>query len=199
MNGIEKIVGKIAEDAANETGSILAGAKAEAGAIEKKYEAQAKAESEKVVAEGQRRAAEIRRHVTSAAEQEAKLAVLMTKQNMVSMAFDQTLVKLKSLPEADYIALLARLAAGASSAGSEEIVLSAKDKGSIGKKVLDSANQRLVEAGKKGNLTLSPDAGGFDGGLLLKSGKVETNCTLDSILRLSKDELGPDIAATLFA
>jgi len=199
MNGIDKIAGRIAEDARTEADSILASAKADVGAIENKYATLAKDEGEKVMADGQKRAAEIRRHIASAAEQEAKLAVLMTKQKMVSQAFDQTLKKLMALPEAEYVGLLAKLAAGASHAGEEEVILSAKDKGAIGKKVLESANQLLAKAGKKGNLKLSETNGSFEGGLLLKSGKVETNCTLDSILRLSKEELAPEIAATLFA
>jgi V/A-type H+-transporting ATPase subunit E len=106
--------------------------------------------------------------------------------------------KLLTLPEAEYVDLLARLAAEASSTGNEEIVLSAKDLNTCGHKVLESANHLLAKAGKADKLTLSANTGEFDGGLLLRSGKIETNCTLDTILRLSKEELIPEVSAALF-
>ena len=198
MNGIDKIAGKIAEDAKNEADSILAGARAEAGAIADKYAALAKEEADKVLLTGQKRAVEISRRIASTADQEAKLQILTTKQYMISQVFDQAMQKLLTLPEEEYVNLLARLAAGASSDGSEEIIFSSKDLNAFGSRVLESANQLLAEAGKKSNLTLSAETGNFDGGLLLRSGKVETNCTLDAILRLSKEDLASEVTAVLF-
>jgi len=198
MNGIDKIAGKIAEDARSEADSILAGARAEAGTIADKYAALAKEEGEKTLAAGRKRAEEIGRRAASMADHEAKLQILATKQDMISKAFDQTMQKLLTLPKAEYVDLLARLACGASSTGSEEIVLSAKDLKTCGNNVLESANYLLAKAGKTDKLTLSAETGNFDGGLLLRSGKVETNCTLDAILRLSKEELVPEVTAALF-
>ena len=198
MNGIDKIAGKIAEDAKNEADSILTGARAEAGAIADKYAALAKEESDKILAAGRKRTAEISRRAASTADQEAKLQTLTTKQNMISRAFDRAMQKFLTLPESEYIDLLARLAAGASSTGGEEIILSSKDLNACGQKILESANHLLAKAGKTDKLTLSAEAGKFEGGLLLRSGKVETNCTLDTILRLSKEELVPEVTAALF-
>jgi V/A-type H+-transporting ATPase subunit E len=198
MNGIDKIAGKIAEDAKQEAGSILAEAKAQAAGIADKYAALAKEESGKLLAAGEERSKEIRRRVVSAADQEAKQQLLGTKQKMISRAFDIALQKLFALPENEYAALLARLAADASSTGNEAIVLSSKDLKACGDKVMKSANELLAKAGKKNNLTLSAEPGAFEGGLMLRSGKVETNCTLDAILHLSKENLAPEIAAALF-
>lgn len=198
MNGIDRIAGKIAEDARQEVDSILAEAKAQAAGIADKYAALAKEESNKLLAAGEERSKEIRRRAVSAADQEAKQQLLATKQKMISRAFDIALQKLLALPENEYVALLARLASEASSTGSETLVLSSKDVKACGDNVLKSANELLVKAGKKGGLTLSAETGPFDGGLMLRSGKVETNCTLDAILRLSKEDLAPEIAAALF-
>lgn len=199
MNGIDKIAGKIAEDAQKEMDSILAQARSEAAAIAEKYAAQAKAESDKILAAGQEQAKEIRRRADSAADQEAKQQLLATKQKMLARAFDEALQKLLALPAEEYAALLAGLAAKAASSGSEEIVLSPKDKEALGQKVLAGANQLLEKAGKKAALTLSAETRPFVGGLLLKSGDVEVNCTLDTILRLSKEDLALEVAAALFA
>ncbi len=199
MNGIDKIAGKIAEDAQKEMDSILAQARSEAAAIAEKYAAQAKAESDKILAAGQEQAKEIRRRADSAADQEAKQQLLATKQKMLARAFDEALQRLLALPAEEYAALLAGLAAKAAASGSEEIILSPKDKEALGQKVLAGANQLLEKAGKKAALTLSAETRPFVGGLLLKSGDVEVNCTLDTILRLSKEDLALEVAAALFA
>lgn len=199
MNGIDKIAGKIKEDAGQEIESILAQARSEAAAITEKYAALAKAESDKILFAGQEQAKEIRRRADSAADQEAKQQLLATKQKMLTRAFDEALQKLLALPAEEYAALLAGLAAKAASGGSEEIILSAKDREALGQKVLAGANQLLEKAGKKAALTLSSETRPFIGGLLLKSGDVEVNCTLDTILRLSKEDLALEVAAALFA
>ena len=199
MNGIEKIAGKITEDAKQETGAILAEAKAEAGAIAGRYAALASEESARILSSGQERAEAIRRRAASAADQEGKQQLLAAKQNMITRAFDNALQHIRALPEKEYTALLARLAADAASIGSEELVLSRKDRESIGDTVLASANRLLVEKGKKGGLTLSAETGAFDGGLLLRAGDVEVNCTMEAILRLAKENLTSEIAAALFS
>ena len=198
MNGIDKITGKIAEDGKQEAEAILSDAKAEAGTIADKYAAQAKEEGEKILAAGKEHAEEIRRRATSAADQDAKQQLLATKQNLISEAFGKALKKLLELPEGEYVNLLAKLAAAASSSGAEEVIFSPKDKGAYGQKVLDAANQILAKAGKKGNLSMSAETRPFDGGLLLKAGDVEVNCTLDTILRLSREDMTLEVAQALF-
>jgi V/A-type H+-transporting ATPase subunit E len=199
MNGIDKIAEKIAEDAKKEAEALLTAAQAEAAAIADKYAAQAQAESEIILAAGREKAREIRRRADSAAVQEAKQQFLAAKQRIIAQTFDQALQRLLSLGLGEYRAFLARMAAKAAATGSEEILLTSKDREALGQKVLEEANRLLKEAGKKGNLTLSPEAGSFSGGLVLKAGDVEVNCTLDALLRLSKEELALDVAAALFA
>ena len=199
MNGVDKIAGKIAEDAKLEIDAILADAGREAAAIADSSAALAKEESARILAAGREQAGEIGRRAASAADQERKQLLLATKQNMIAKAFAIALDKVRALPEQDYIALLARLAAEASSTGAEALTLSAKDLAGVGQKVLESANQLLAGKGKAGSLTLSPEAGAFDGGLLLKAGDVEVNCSLEAILRLTKEELTFDVATALFS
>jgi V/A-type H+-transporting ATPase subunit E len=198
MNGIDKIAKKIALDAKQEADSIMSEAKAQAAEIKKRYAAPAKEEGDRILAAGEERAKEIRRRAVSAAEQDGKQKMLASKQKMIAKAFDVALQKLLDLPQNDYVAFLARLAADASFTGGESIVLSSKDKQACGGMVLERANEFLAKAGKNNNLTLAEEAGDFNGGVLLKSGSVETNCTLDAIMSLSKEDLAPMVAAALF-
>ena len=198
MNGIDKIAGRITDEAGSETEAVLTEAKSEAGAIADRYAALAKEESERMLAAGKVQAEELLRRAASAADQEAKLQMLATKQRLISRAFDEALQNLLNLPEAEYADLLAKLAVAASSTGSEELVFSAKDQNGRGRKALDRANELLAKAGKKGALAISADAGSFDGGFLMRSGDVEVNCTLDTILRLLKEDMTLDVAQALF-
>ena len=199
MNGIDKIADRIAEDARQETDAILANAETESVAITDKFAALAREESARILSSGQERAEEIRRRAASAAAQEGKQQLLATKQNMITRAFDSALQQIRSLPEKDYTALLARLAADAAVTGNEELILSMKDRESFGKAVQDGANKLLTDKGVNAKLSLSPATGSFNGGLLLKAGDVEVNCTFEAILRLAKEDLTFEIASALFS
>ena len=90
---------------------------------------------------------------------------MATKQELISQVFDQALAKLLAMPAKDYTALLAKLAAAAAE-GKEAVVMSPKDRESIGSAVVDQANQLLAAAGKTPGLTLSPETRACKGGLL---------------------------------
>ena len=55
-----------------------------------------------------------------------------------------------------------------------------------------------AEAGKTGFLTLSGETADIDGGLLLRDTASEVNCTFETLLRLSREELAGQAAAILF-
>ena len=120
--------------------------------------------------------------------------MLALKQQMVGEVFDKAFHMLVNLPEAQYVAFLARLAARASSSGDEEIVLNARDRAAVGEKVLAAANA-LIPNGKR---TLSADTGAFAGGLILRRGSVEANCTVELLIELARGEMSSDIARVLF-
>ena len=199
MNGIEEIIGRIADDANQDAEAILTSARTEAADITEQYAALAAEERSRILADGEVRGREIIRRAASISDQERKQHLLAEKQRMIALAFDIALQRLSVLPEAEYVALLARLAADASSSGDGEIILCQKDHRRYGPRVLADANRILEDAGKKTNLVLAAETREFVGGLVLKMKNVEVNCTLDAIIRHSKEDLTLDIAATLFS
>ena len=126
---------------------------------------------------------------------EAKKTLLALKQEMISRSFDEAAKKLVSLPEEQYVALLAKLAANAAVTGEEEIVLNAADRARVGEAVVKAANEKL---GEKGSLTLSASTGDFDGGLILRRGNIEVNCTSSLLVELCRGEMSAAIAGVLF-
>ena len=128
------------------------------------------------------------------AKMEGRKAILALKQDMVSESFDRAVGQLVNLPEDQYAALLARLAAQASVTGDEQIVLNARDRAAVGEKVAAAANERLGG----GKLTLSDETGDFKGGLILRRGSIEANCTAELLVDLCREEMASQLAGVLF-
>lgn len=195
MDGIERITNQITEDVRQETAQIEAQAKKDAEGIMARYEAQAAKESAELVARGQKAADERVERLGSVARLEAKKVVLAAKQEMVGEAFELALEKLCALPEADYIALLSKLAGGAVKTGREQVILSQKDRTRFGKQVVTKANELL---GAKGGLKLSEEVRPIKGGLILQGDRVEVNCSFETLVRLQREDMAAQVAQVLF-
>ncbi|MEG1999987.1 MAG: V-type ATP synthase subunit E [Evtepia sp.] len=199
MNGLNRITDRLLADAQSEIDATILAAQTEADAIRARYEQQARREREEILARGRKRAGEHKERLAGAAQLEARKMVLTAKQSMLDRAYDMAKEELAKLPEKQTIALLAMLAATGSSSGKEAIILSQKDHKTIGDAVVTAANKALAEKKRPANLVLSPETRNIFGGLLLTDGEVETNCTFESLLRLTKGEIIADAANVLFA
>ena len=228
MNGIEKITARIETDMKAEVEAILKEAETAAAAIRAEYEAKAKAEAA-AAAEASRAAAQHQKErMESAARMDAKKALLAAKQECLDEAFEAARKKLLNLPEAEYVELLAQLAAKASKTGHEELILNPRDRERIGAKVVSRANALLaaedgpaipdeVKNSKAGGiitkvinsasalirgtamLKLSDETREMEGGLTLRDGNVEVNCAFETHLRVLRNNMAAEVAAILFA
>ena len=194
MKGTEKIIAHIQADAKEQADAILAQAEQQCAQIRADYEKKAReAYASRVragVSECQDRVDSIER----IARMEAKKSVLALKQQLVSESFDKAGKLLLELPEDKYVALLAKLAAKAAVNGDEEIILNASDRKALGEKVVKAANA-LIPGGK---LSLSEAEGGFAGGLILRRGSVEANCTTELLTELCRADMSSAVAKVLF-
>ncbi len=198
MNGIEKLTDRIAVDTDQEVKSILENAKKQASEITASYAALGEAEYAEALEKGRRDAAERVERLGSVAQLDARKLRLAAKQELLDMAFDQAMEKLLALPETDYISLLARLAANGSTTGHEALVLSVADRPRYGKQVVVAANDLLEAAGRPAGLTLSEESRPFRGGLYVKDGNIENNCTFPTILRMLREQMAGEVAQVLF-
>lgn len=198
MQGIENITGRIQADAQAEIDRIQADAQAEADKIRAGYAARADREAADILARGERSAQERSSRLVSAAQMESRKLTLAAKQVMLDRAFDLALDKLLSLPEAEYVALLAGLAVHAGE-GDEAIILNAADREKFGAQVVAQANLAMTQAGKTGSFTLSDQSRPIRGGLLLSDGAVEVNCALETLVRLQRGELTGEVSKLLFS
>lgn len=198
MNGIEKITERIKSDAQLEIAATAEETKAKCEEILAGYKEQADAAYWKIVAEGKQEAerrVELRK---GSAQTESKKRMLQLKQEMVAEAFAKAEKKLLSLPEAEYEKFLVSLAVRASGSGEEKLVFSSADREKYGAKVVSAANEILASAGRKAKLTLADESRSIEAGLILSDGRIETNCSVKTLMELRKNELAAEVAKLLF-
>lgn len=227
MNGIEKITQRMEDDAQREINEVLTAARAQADEITRRSREQADKESAAIVARGESAAAEREKRLESMAEMESRKLVLAAKQEVLDEAFTMALEKLCTLPDEEYIELLAALAVKAARTGREKVIFSQKDRNRVGKAVVTKANDALARkvapklpgdltdtrAGAildkvvtgasailagTGMLTLAEETRPIKGGIVLSDGDVETNCTFETLVRLQRENISGEVAKVLF-
>ena len=195
MNGIEKLTGRIHQETQEAIQARLAQARAQAEEIRANYAAQAARERQEILDKGRQALAERQERLAGMAQLEARKQALSARQQVVEEAFQKALEILCSLPEDEAVPLLARLAAAAAETGEEEVLLSPAQRDTLGKQVVAQANALLSQ----GKLTLGPAAPEIQGGLILRQGAVDINCTFAMLLRQQRAQLNGPVAALLFS
>ena len=197
MKGTEKIIAHIRADGDAEAKKIIDAASKQAE--EKRAESfkAALSEYEKLMQAGNAECEDILSG-SRIAEMEAKKSVLSVKQEMISAAFDAAREEIVNMPRDKYTQFLARMAAEAAVSGMEEIVLNARDKAEVGKAVCKAANELLSAKGTPGKLTVSEETADISGGVIVRFGGIETNCSIDALIRQRRSGLSTEVAAALF-
>ena len=198
MKGTEKIIAHIRADGDAEAKKIIDAASKQAE--EKRAESfkAALSEYEKLMQAGNAECEDILSGSRRIAEMEAEKSVLSVKQEMISAAFDAAREEIVNMPRDKYTQFLARMAAEAAASGMEEIVLNARDKAEVGKAVCKAANELLSAKGTPGKLTVSEDTADISGGVIVRFGGIETNCSIDALIRQRRSGLSTEVAAALF-
>lgn len=198
MKGTEKIIAHIRADGDAEAKKIIDAASKQAE--EKRAESfkAALSEYEKLMQAGNAECEDILSGSRRIAEMEAKKSVLSVKQEMISAAFDAAREEIANMPRDKYTQFLARMAAEAAASGMEEIVLNARDKAEVGKSVCKAANELLSAKGTPGKLTVSEDTADISGGVIVRFGGIETNCSIDALIRQRRSGLSTEVAAAMF-
>ena len=194
MKGTEKIIAHIGADAKAQADAILAQAEAKCAGIREGYEQQAKQAYAERIRAGVKANQDRLDSMERLAKMEGRKAVLALKQDMVAESFDRACDQLVNLPAAEYGTFLAKLAVKASVTHDEEVVLNARDRKALGDMVIEAANKALGG----GKLTLSKETGDFKGGLILRRGSIEANCTAELLVDLCREEMAAELAGVLF-
>ena len=193
MNGIERITGRIRDDAQAEADRRLDAARASADKILADYRARAESESKALTEKNDKNAAAREERLISMANMDARKAILAARQDMLERAYVRALDILCSMPREESVKALADLIAQAASTGHEEVIFNAKDQKEIGEQAVGAANQKTGM-----NLILSQDTANIRGGFILRDKNIEVNGSFETLVRLQKNQTAGEVAKLLF-
>lgn len=221
MNNLDKIIEKITEETKVRTSAIAEKAQAEADAIIAKAEEKARLEREAVMAATEKECDNIVFRAESAAAMRQREILLNAKVQKIEEIYTKAENSLYELNDAEYTRLLSRLIAGAVSdrlravadltalygetESAEtpvfEAILNTADKEKFGLAAVDGALALLQESGADlGDvaLSLSDTTAAIRGGVILRYGDIETNCSVKALIASAKTKVDADVVKTLF-
>lgn len=198
MIGTDRIVSHIRDEAQAEKNAALAQAGAKAAEIAAEFAKKAQAEADELLRSGKEAAEQRVLRADRTNRLEARKDILGLKQGLVTAAFDKARQAILALDEDKYVAFLAAQAGAAALTGSEEVVLGKADRERLGARIVEAANAAAAKRGLAADMKLSDAVLPADGGLVLRRGSIEVNCTLDKLLEMSHSSLDAEVASVLF-
>lgn len=221
MTGLSKITDKILDEARREAAARLSEADAECARISAEYKQKADELESKLNAEAKAQAAEVVSRARSGEATAHKNILLKTQGDMIDRAFETAEKELVSLSGDSRLELLVGLLTAAMQAewdaeqtradiyGDDEegeariyeVMLSPKDREHLGESVISNFKRRIVGKDMSdiaSRVILCDASADIEGGLMIKVGDVEINCSIRSIVAGIRSELEVKVAKILF-
>lgn len=199
MTGLEKVTGKIIADAEADARATLAAAQADCEAADAAAAAKTEADCDGLRESAGREGESLIRRAKSAAEMARRDVLLETRSGLVEEAYRQAEKEIRDLPVDKYAALLTgmlkaalrrqledeqesmRLYGENIAPAAYEILLNARDRKTYGQQLLDAVNAgsfAKIGLTRQGAVKLPNETADITGGLILRCGEVEINCSL---------------------
>ena len=191
MNGLEAILNRIISDTEDKILDINEQTNTRCAELL----AKADQDAAKIICDAEQQAKEqtaiLLRRSESLSALETRKQVLSARQTLIDEVIEQAAVRLASLPDEDKSALYKRLLLTYAQ-GSEAVIFSKQDAALAARILAD------VNAAKNWQLTAAPESGSFSGGLILRQDLIETNLTVELLIRSLRPELVGLTAQALF-
>lgn len=222
MTGIDKITGKIISEAEADAAAIMARAQEKCAEI--MFAASAKCEELKASLEDKARtdAENIVAGAKSSTAMQKKNILLQARREATDRVFDLAYKEILNLPEEKYCEMVSRLIAEAildeietektnvSLYGEEEAQLPEKYELIFNKNDRDKLSDAILEGvgriviGKVSReqllkLCIAEDTADIDGGVILRFGSVECNCSLSTVFAQLRERLEGEVSSMIFS
>ena len=219
MTGLEKVTGKILADAEADAREILERAEAECAAIRAKYAAATEAELEALREQSDRDCQALIVRARSSAAMAKRNAILEARAAILDEAYAAAEKQVRSMSGEQYLDLLQKMLRSAMKRQLEgeadslrlygedispeayEVVLNSRDRGNYGEKLMTAYRAGFgakLPTPVLAKLRLAPDTAPIDGGLILRCGPVETNCSLAMLMAENRRETEVKVSRILF-
>ena len=191
---VDDILKKIKADAEEVARKIVAEGQIGADAVASEGRATVDAQKKELRARAEQRAQEERNRITTLARLAARRELLDEKQGFIDRVFDEAGRRIATMEQGEYRKFVAGLLESTVESGDEEVLID-EGESRLDQAFLDSVSKEL---GQGGGLKLASERRPIVAGFILRSGRVETNCALSTILRDAREKLETEVAAILF-
>lgn len=221
MTGLDKITEKLIDDARADAGAKLDAANAECASIEADFESRAKALRDSMLADAEKEASSRIARIKSSVAIEKRNVVLAERSALVDEAFSHAMDDIRAMAPEDYRKLLVDILSSVlmaqvkaeedelknygpdelQTAENYEVILNQSDFKAHGQALI--AETAVAVAGRISpetvrKLKLAETTAPIDGGLILKYGDVEVNCSLSMIFSRLRETLEGEVYGILF-
>lgn len=193
----EKIKEKIISDAQTKAEEILKDADELARSILDEAETEGHRREKEIVSRAFQQAKEEKKRTGAVARLESRNSILREKRELVERVFDEAMERFTRLPEDEYIDFCKKLLLKAMASGKGELILSARDKERIGKRLIEETNRGLRQMGKDGGIQLSEETRKIRGGFYLREEGSEVNATLEIFIDYNREKLEREVITLL--
>jgi len=191
---VDDILKRIKADAEDAARKIVSEGQEAADAVSREALARVEVQKKELRARAEQRAQEDKNRITTLARLAARRELLNEKQAFIDRVFDEAGSRISGMETGEYRKFVASFLKSTVESGSEEVLIGEKET-RIDQAFLDSMSR---EAGWSGGLKLAGERRAIKGGFILRDGRVETNCALETILRDARERLETEVASILF-
>ena len=196
---IKDISEKIISDAKIQAGKIIAQAEDNSNNIIKKGKKEADNIKNVILYKYNQEASLKKSKILTEANLSVKKTILSEKQKIMEDVFGNALESILKLANKDYQNFIKKLILDNIEKGDETIFIGNSDKNRISKDFIEDINKELKAKGKNGELKLSDSYLPIKGGIIIGSGAIRKNISLELLLKDVREESETQISKILFS
>ena len=220
MTGLEKIISRILSDAQAQAQAILDEATEKSLEVRAQNLTQVQQAQDRLIAQAEKEGEALVIRAKSSAAMTRRNIELAAKSEMIERAFDRAMQEIYEMDRAQYAELLLALLCKTLNAQREserdsmrlygeniapeyyELMLNARDSGDVAAYVMSGVRTAAVSGKIPADMSikvrLCPTPVDIDGGLVLRCGDIETNCSFAMMLAAVRPALEPRIQQILY-
>ena len=190
MSGLDKILEHISQEAQAETDKILSEAKENADRILASGKKEAQDMADMIYKQSELDVAAAASRIDSNAQLSEKRIILQAKQDKIEEIFEKAQVSLEEQSDADYMDIIIKMIDRYASGQKGQILFNSRDLARLSEDVRKTAQEH--------KLRISEETADIRGGFILSYGDIEENCSFDTLIAASREELQDKIGELLF-
>ncbi len=195
---MKEIKEKILQDALDEKEKILKEAETKIINLKSKFGKEIESIQREILDRYNQEAGLKEKKIITEAILNSKKDILSEKQAIIANIFSEVLDRIVGLEDERYLSLLEKLILDNIETGDEIVYIGSQERQAINQKFINTINVKLKSQGKKGNLELSEKRVPIMGGVILGTGEIKKNASLEVILEKIKDEIETELNQFLF-